>query len=126
MKKAFGPSAIKTIPLESDTDNVIKDHYKQMKRWGEHNQELYSRWTTISNMVLEKTLQLSIMDKLNAPPTIEELEKAINFLSSGKTAATTFTLYCQNCKQELALGTPLRAPATVLGGRSSATEHVQS
>ena len=46
IKKAFGPSAIKTAPLKSAEGQITNDRSKQMKRWAEHYQELYLRETT--------------------------------------------------------------------------------
>ncbi|XP_063600740.1 uncharacterized protein LOC134776919 [Penaeus indicus] len=84
LKKAFGPSTIKTGPIKSAEGVLIKDRSKQMERWAEHFQKLYSRETTVSNTALERTHPLPTMDELDAPPTIEELSKAIDSLASGK------------------------------------------
>ncbi len=55
MKKAFDPSTIKIAPLRSATGDVITDHGKQMERWAEHYQQLYSRKNVITDTVLEST-----------------------------------------------------------------------
>ena len=83
MKKAFGPSAIKIAPLKSTTGEIITDHGKQMERWAEHYQELYSRETTVTNTAIENTT-LPTMEELDTPPTVDELRKAIKSLASGK------------------------------------------
>ena len=88
MKKVFGPSAIKTAPLKSAEGDIIKDRSKQMERWAEHYQELYSRETIVTNTALENTLLLPEMNELDEPPTIEELRKAIDSLSSGKASGS--------------------------------------
>ncbi|XP_063613563.1 uncharacterized protein LOC134786815 [Penaeus indicus] len=75
LKKAFGPSTIKTGPIKSAKGVLIKGRSKQMKRWAKHFQELYSRETTVSNTALERTHPLLTMGELDAPPTIEELRK---------------------------------------------------
>lgn len=83
MKKAFGPSAIKIAPLKSTTGEIITDRGKQMERWAEHYQELYSRETTATNTAIENTT-LPTMEELDTPPTVDELRKAIKSLASGK------------------------------------------
>ena len=84
MKKAFGPSAIKTAPLKSSSGEVITDRAKQMERWAEQYTELYSRETVVTDKAVEKTSPLPVMEELDAPPTVEELSKAIESLASGK------------------------------------------
>ena len=83
-KKAFGPCAIKTAPLKTTTGVIITDRLKQMERWAEHYQELYSRETIVTDTAVENTCPLPVMEELEDPPTIEELSKAIDSLASGK------------------------------------------
>lgn len=84
LKKAFGPSKIKTAPLKSTTGEIITDCSKQMERWAEHFQELYSRETIVTDTAVENTSPLPVMQELDVPPTIEELSKAIESLASRK------------------------------------------
>ena len=84
MKKAFGPSIIKTAPLKSKAGETITDQAEQMERWAEHYQELYSRENIVTDKATEGTEALPMMDELDANPTIEELEKALDSLASGK------------------------------------------
>ena len=78
MKKAFGPCAIKIAPLKTTSGKIITDHTKQMERWAEHYQELYTE------TAVENTNPLPVMEELDDPPTTEELGKAIDSLASGK------------------------------------------
>ena len=55
-----------------------------MERWAEHYSDLYSKETVVSDAAIESTTQMPIMDELDTPPTIEELNKAIDSLSSDK------------------------------------------
>jgi len=55
-----------------------------MERWAEHYQELYSRENIVTDKATEGTETLPMMDELDANPTIEELEKALDSLASGK------------------------------------------
>ncbi len=84
MKKAFGPSVIKTAPLKSTSGDVIKDCSKQMERWAEYYQELYSTENAITDTAIENTMPLPTMDELDMPPTTDEMRKAIDSLSCGK------------------------------------------
>ncbi|KAI8510866.1 hypothetical protein Bbelb_117820 [Branchiostoma belcheri] len=84
MKKAFGPSITKTAPLKTASGDIITDRGKQMERWAEHYQELYSRENVVSAAAVENTDTLPLMEELDTPPTIDELRKAINSLASGK------------------------------------------
>ena len=49
-----------------------------------HYSELYLRETVVTDAALNSINPLPIMDKLEAEPTIEELDKAIDALSNGK------------------------------------------
>ncbi|KAL0195112.1 hypothetical protein M9458_008684, partial [Cirrhinus mrigala] len=84
MKKAFGPSAIKTAPLKSTSGEIITDRSKQMERWAEHYQELYSRENLVTDTAIRNIMPLPTMEELDSPPTIEELGKAIDSLACGK------------------------------------------
>ena len=84
IKKAFGPSAIKIVPLKSPSGNAITDRSEQMVRWAEHFRELYSEERVVTHTAIECIPSLPIMNELDAPPTIEELREAIDSLASGK------------------------------------------
>ena len=84
MKKAFGPSIEKTAPLKSTSGEIITDRAKQMERWAEHYQELYSREMTDTDRAIENTPSLPVMEEFNTPPTVEELSKAIDSFANNK------------------------------------------
>ena len=84
MKKAFGPSIVKTTQLKSTSGEIITDRAKQKERWVEHYQELYSRETTVTDRAIENTPSLPVMEGLDTPPTVEELSKAIDSLANNK------------------------------------------
>ena len=84
MKRAFGPSIVRTAPLKSTSGEIITDRAKQMERWAEHYQELYSRETTVTDRAIENTPSLPVMKELDTPPTVEELSKAIDSLANNK------------------------------------------
>ncbi|KAL8578631.1 hypothetical protein ACOMHN_007089 [Nucella lapillus] len=84
IKKAFGPSAIKIAPLKSTTGEIITNRTKQMERWAEYYQELYSRETIVTDTAVKNTCSLPVIEELDDPPTFEELSKAIDSLARSK------------------------------------------
>ena len=84
MKKAFGPSTTKIPSLKSTTSDTITDQGKEMERWAEHYQELYSRENTVTDSAVESTCTLPILEELDVPPSVEELSKAIDSLGWSK------------------------------------------
>ena len=54
-----------------------------MERWVEHYSELYSRMNVVSDEALMAMESLSIMDELDSKPTLEDISKALDLLSSG-------------------------------------------
>ena len=71
--------------MKSATGDAIKDKSKQMERWVEHYSELYSRVNVVSEEALMAMESLSIMDELDSEPTLEEINHALDHLSSVKT-----------------------------------------
>ena len=84
MKKAFGPSIVKTAPLKFTSGEIITDRAKQMERCAEHYQEVYPRETTVTDRAIENTPSLPAMEELDTPPTVEELRKPIDSLANNK------------------------------------------
>ncbi len=68
MKTAFGPSTFKITPLRSAIGDVITDRGKQMERWAEHYQQLYSRENIVTDAGLESITPLPEMEELDALP----------------------------------------------------------
>ena len=75
---------VKIAPLKSASGVVITDRSKQMERWAEHYQELYSRENIVPRTAIENTTPLPTMEELDAPPTMKELGEAIDSLACGK------------------------------------------
>ncbi|XP_014780239.1 uncharacterized protein LOC106876263 [Octopus bimaculoides] len=84
LKKALGPSATKSAPLKSTTGDLIKDQGKQMDRWAEYSQDLYSQETTVAEAAIEGVKILPAMYELDNLPSIAEVTKAIDSLANGK------------------------------------------
>ena len=86
IKQAIGPMQLQIVPLKSATGDAIKDKSKQMECWMEHYSELYSRVNVVSEEALMAMENLSTMDELDSEPTLEEINQALDQLSSGKVA----------------------------------------
>ena len=84
IKKATGPRISKSAPIKSKTGEIITEKDKQMRRWTEHYLELYATQNVVSDFALDSIPELPMLDQLDALPSIEELGKAIDHLSSGK------------------------------------------
>ena len=63
---------------------LIKDKSKLMERWVEHYSELYARMNVVSEEALMAMESLSTMDEFDSEPTLEEINQALDQLSSGK------------------------------------------
>ena len=83
IKKALGPTQKKSAPLKSSTGETIQDRAEQMERWVEHYSELFSRENIVTEEALSAIECLQMIEELDAEPTIGELKKALNCLSSG-------------------------------------------
>ena len=55
-----------------------------MKRWVEHYLEIFGTENKVTETALNAISQLAVFEKLDVEPTVDELEKAINCLTSGK------------------------------------------
>ena len=53
------------------TGEIITDYSKQMERWAEHYQELYSRETVMTDTAVENSSPLPVIEELDDPPTID-------------------------------------------------------
>ena len=84
IKKATGPTQSKRTPLKSKSSEVITVSDKQMKKWVEHYLETYGTENKVTEAALNVILQLTVLKEIDAEPTLDELEKAINCLDSGK------------------------------------------
>ncbi|XP_014787911.1 uncharacterized protein LOC106881903 [Octopus bimaculoides] len=84
LKKALSPSTTKSAPLKSTTEDLIKDQSKQIDRWVEYYQDLYSLETTVVEAAIEGVKILPAMCELDSLLSIVKLTKAINSLASDK------------------------------------------
>ena len=86
-KKATGPAQSKTAP-KSNTGEGITNSDKPMKRWVEHNLEIYRTENKVTEATLNDIPQLTVLEELDAEPTLNELEKAISCLTSRKASGS--------------------------------------
>ncbi|PIK37320.1 hypothetical protein BSL78_25845 [Apostichopus japonicus] len=84
IRQATGPAVKKSAPLKTKSGEIITDPNKQMDRWVEHYLELYSIENTVSEDAINCIPVLPVLENLDKEPTMIELEKAIDALSSGK------------------------------------------
>ena len=71
IKKATGPTPIKSAPLKSKSGATTTDQGKPLERWVEHYLELYATQNVITITALYAIPVLPIMDELDWSPTIE-------------------------------------------------------
>ncbi|KAI8519655.1 hypothetical protein Bbelb_029120 [Branchiostoma belcheri] len=88
IKQATGPNIKKTAPLKSKSGETITDRKNQMDRWVEHYLELYSTENTVTEVAINSTPTMPVLEALDAEPTMAELEEAIDALASGKAPGT--------------------------------------
>ena len=79
-KESFRSECHQDCPLKSATGNMVTDRDQQMEKWADHYQELYSRENIVVVIAVEDTKLLLVMEELDAPPSIDELRKAIDSL----------------------------------------------
>ena len=84
IKTAFGPTSCKTAPLKSLDGEFIRDKSKQLDRWVQHYETLYSTENRVTLAAIDACETLPQMTELDRVPTIDELLKAIDALSIGK------------------------------------------
>jgi hypothetical protein len=98
-----------------------------MERWAEYYQNLYSKENVVAENALNSIPNLPVTEELDAPPTEEELRKAIDSLAHGKAPGGNGILaeVLQRAKPTLTLAPPPHTPLSMLGRRISATIHAR-
>lgn len=86
MKIAIGPRVKKVAPIKSKAGELIYDKSNQLDRWIEHYSDLYSEERHLDDTVPLNSLPE--MTELDIEPTMDELSRALEQLSSGKAPGT--------------------------------------
>lgn len=93
IKAATGPTATKSAPLKSKTGEILTDQSKQLDHWVEHYLELYANQNVVMDAALDALPDLTVLEELDALPTIEEHGKVIECFSCGR-LLMVFTQKC--------------------------------
>ena len=81
----YGPSQSGCSPqLTSDGSNLIKDQARLRDWWAEYFSNLLNLPSAIEPVALIQIPQQPIMDELDAPPTLDEIKKAISQLNTNR------------------------------------------
>jgi len=86
IKRATGRPVARTALLRSRSGEPISSRTEQLSRWVEHYLDLYSNVNNVSQEALDAIENLPPLDALDAEPSVEELNKAIDILPCGKAA----------------------------------------
>ena len=85
IKAVYGPPKARSTPLLSaDGVTLIKDKTAIRERWREHFSQLLNRPSLVDQTVLDHIPQRPIIEELDNAPSMEEVQKAIKQMSSGK------------------------------------------
>ena len=84
LKEVCGPSMGNTAPVSSSHGTVLHTEKSDiMNRWVEHFSQLLNNTSTVNVAAIERADQCPIGDSLAVPPTLAELDKAIQLCSNG-------------------------------------------
>jgi len=85
IKEVYGPQSTGTSPLlSSDGSTLITDKPQILQRWAEHFHNVLNRLSSISDTVLAQLPQIEVNTLLADPPSLLEVNKAIEQMKSGK------------------------------------------
>lgn len=85
LKEVYGPTSSGSSPLLSaDGSTLITEKEKILDRWAEHFNGVLNRPSTINDEAINRLPQVPIDESLDVVPTLEEIQKAIRLLSTGK------------------------------------------
>ena len=86
-RAVHGPSHRCLTPLRSkDGLSLMKDKEAITHRWKEHYEELLNRDTTPEFEALDQLPQLPIIESMEEPPSLEEVQDAIRTMKNNKAA----------------------------------------
>ncbi len=86
-KEVYGPSSVGMNPLTSkDGSSLLKDTDSITSRWREHFSDLLNLPSTVSENTTDQIPLRPTKEELAAPPTLEEVEEAIQKMKNNKAA----------------------------------------
>ena len=86
LKEVYGPSTTGSLStlLSDDGCTLITDKEKVLERWAEHFNSVLNRPSIINDEAIDMLPQVPVDETMDAIPTLEEIQKAVHLLSSGK------------------------------------------
>ena len=80
----FGPQETGPAPVKSLDGSLITDRKKTLARWVEHFQSALNQKSVFDSQVLSEILQWNTATHLDDTPTMDEIQRALQQMSSGK------------------------------------------
>ena len=86
LKEVYGPSTTGSLSplLGDDGSTLITDKEKVLERWAEHFNSVLNRPSVINDEAIDRLPQVPVDETMDAIPTLDEIQKAVHLLSSGK------------------------------------------
>ena len=87
LKTVYGPTHQIQSPLRSSNgQDLLTDTESILNRWSEHFSGLFNTSRTVQEVALTEIKQRPVKAELDEPPDLQDIEKAIDQLKSGKAA----------------------------------------
>ena len=84
LKTVHGPQRPSTTPFLADSTTLLKDKNSITQHWKEHFSTLLNRPCTVDSSGLNDIPEKPALEELDLPPSLKEITKAVNQMSSGK------------------------------------------
>ena len=85
LRTIYGPQSPSSTPiLDAGGTKLITGKTQILERWAEHFQNVLNNPSNISDEAISRIPKVPLNNKLDTPPSLDEVKKAISQLSSGK------------------------------------------
>ena len=85
IKAVYGPKVSSSVPVWSaDSSSLLTDRNQILQCWAEHFESVLNQPSIFDDIVLDEIPQWTPATHLEDPPTMQEVQKAVKQLSSGK------------------------------------------